>query len=151
MTRRFLLMVTIVLLSIGGCTITRESSKLSTENSKFTERYNFVSDRLFFGRNIPGGGMVSDSAWAAFLAENITPHFPDGLTVWNAQGQWTDYATRKLERENVTVVEILHPVNAADDSIFAVIAESYRARFRQDAVLRSTGPVRMQVYDANTK
>ncbi|MEW5800357.1 MAG: DUF3574 domain-containing protein [Bacteroidota bacterium] len=151
MTQRFLLMALFALWSIGGCTITHESSKVPAESGRFNEPYYFVSDRLFFGRNIPGGGMVSDSAWAAFLAEDITSHFPDGLTVWNAQGQWTDYATRKLERENVTVVEILHPVNAADDSIFAVIAETYRARFRQDAVLRSTGPVRMQVYDANTK
>lgn len=37
-----------------------------------------ISDRLFFGRDIPGGGMVSDADWAAFLEEIVTPRFPQG-------------------------------------------------------------------------
>src|SRR5262249_11578696 len=49
-----------------------------------------VTDRIFFGRAIPGGGSVSEEEWATFLAEVVTPRFPDGLTVWRAEGQWTD-------------------------------------------------------------
>lgn len=49
-----------------------------------------VADRLFLGRQIPGGGMVSDADWTAFLAEVVTPRFPEGLTVWRAEGQWLD-------------------------------------------------------------
>src|SRR5688500_1541434 len=49
-----------------------------------------ISDRLYFGRNIPGGGVVSESDWESFLAEVITPRFPAGLSVFRAQGQWRD-------------------------------------------------------------
>ena len=106
-----------------------------------------LSDRLFFGRNIPGGGQVSDSAWAAFLAEAVTPRFPAGLTVWRAEGQWRDPRGAAVH-EPVMVVEVLHPRGAPPDSIFDGIASEYRRRFRQDAVLRATAEVRTRLYDA---
>lgn len=34
-----------------------------------------------------GGTMVADRL---FLAEVVTPRFPEGLTVWRAEGQWLD-------------------------------------------------------------
>ena len=37
-----------------------------------------VADRLFFGRAIPGGGLVSEAEWTAFLAEVVTPASPTG-------------------------------------------------------------------------
>src|SRR5262249_17907439 len=64
--------------------------------------------RLLFGRAIPGGGLVTDGAWAAFLAEEITPRFPEGLTVWRAEGQWAD-PRGEFVRESVLVLEVLHP------------------------------------------
>jgi hypothetical protein len=105
-----------------------------------------VSDRLFFGRSIPAGGMVSDSAWDAFLAEVVTPRFPAGLTVWRAEGQWRGPDGR-LDREPVMVVEVLHPRGTPADSVFESIANIYCRRFGQDAVLRSTASARMKLYD----
>src|SRR5687768_12410641 len=49
-----------------------------------------VTDRLYFGRGVRDGETVSDSAWAAFLREVVTPRFPDGLTVYRAEGQWRE-------------------------------------------------------------
>ena len=46
-----------------------------------------VHDRLFFGLGTPDG-IVSDDAWVRFLAEIVTPRFPNGLTVVDANGQW---------------------------------------------------------------
>ena len=109
-------------------------------------RFDYVSDRLYFGRSIPGGGEVSDSAWAAFLRDEVTPRFPNGLTVWRADGQWTD-STGQLVREKVMVVEILHPDESTADSLFGVIAGIYRIRFRQEAVLRAVEPARTYLYE----
>jgi hypothetical protein len=106
-----------------------------------------VSDRLFFGRDIPGGGQVSDSAWAAFLAEVVTPRLPAGLTVWRAEGQWRDPRGDAVH-EPVMVVEVLHPRGVPPDSTFDRIAAEYRRRFRQDAVLRATAEVRTLLYAA---
>lgn len=124
-----------LLLALGGCT-----GALGVGDA------DAISDRLFFGRNIPAGGMVSDSSWNAFLAEVVTPKFPDGLTVWRAEGQWRG-ANGGLEREPVMVVEVLHPRGTVPDSVFASIARDYCQRFGQEAVLRSTGAVRINMYD----
>jgi hypothetical protein len=105
-----------------------------------------VADRLFFGRAIPGGGSVSEEAWAAFLGEVVTPRFPEGLTVWRAEGQWTD-PRGGLVREPVMVVEILHPAGTRADAPLAEIAREYKTRFRQDAVLRVTTPARVLLYE----
>src|SRR4051794_5043760 len=56
-----------------------------------------VHDMLYFGRNRPDGGRVSQAEWDQFLNEVITPHFPDGLTVVRAVGQCRG-ASGKVER-----------------------------------------------------
>jgi len=109
-------------------------------------RADTVADRLFFGRSIPGGGMVSDEEWAAFLRDVVTPKFPDGLSVWRADGQWLD-SRGTLEHEQTMVVEVIHPSSTAVDAALREIADEYKRRFRQDAVLRITTPVRMRFYE----
>ena len=105
-----------------------------------------VSDRLYFGQAIPGGGMVSDSAWRVFLRDVVTPAFPDGLTVWRAEGQWRDPGG-EIIREPVIIVEVVHPRGVPADSVFERIAHDYRTRFRQDAVLRTSAPARLWLYE----
>ena len=106
-----------------------------------------VADRLVFGRSIPGGGSVGDEEWAAFLRDVVTPRFPSGLTLWRAEGQWRDPGGQ-LVREPVVVIEIFHPASAGIDSALDAVAIEYRRRFRQDAVLRVTSPVRTRFYEA---
>jgi hypothetical protein len=106
-----------------------------------------VADRLVFGRSIPGGGMVGEEEWVAFLRDVVTPRFPDGLTVWRAEGQWRG-PNGQLVREPVAVVEIFHPASASADSAVDAVAIAYRRRFHQDAVLRVTIPVRTRFYEA---
>lgn len=105
-----------------------------------------VSDRFYFGVAIPNGGMVSDSAWRVFLRDVVTPAFPEGLTVWRAEGQWLD-PRGQLVREPTIVVEVIHARGVPADSVFERIAETYRSRFRQDAVMRITSDVRFRMYE----
>ena len=42
---------------------------------------------LYFGTTRPTGA-VSELEWQMFLRDEVTQRFPDGLTVWDAQGQW---------------------------------------------------------------
>jgi hypothetical protein len=99
----------------------------------------FVSDRLFCGLSIPGGGAVSQSDFDAFVAEVVEPRFPDGFTVWRARGQWKGGA------EDSMVIEVVHPRGPQYERAVQEIADAYRTRFRQEAVLRVTSPVRMQL------
>ncbi|HST61264.1 MAG TPA: DUF3574 domain-containing protein, partial [Longimicrobium sp.] len=95
----------------------------------------WVSDRLYFGRGIPGGGTVSDTAWAAFLREAVTPRFPAGLTVLRGEGQWRDEAGVIIQ-EATFVLELLHPPGAEADAALDEIAAEYKRRFRQESVMR---------------
>jgi hypothetical protein len=93
-----------------------------------------VRDVLYFGRSIPGGGEVTDSAWRAFLAEVVTPAFPDGLTVTEGTGQWRG-ADGKVISERNEILTLLHSGSEADEAKVLQIAERYRTTFRQEAVL----------------
>ncbi|MFL5496077.1 MAG: DUF3574 domain-containing protein [Gemmatimonadales bacterium] len=94
-----------------------------------------VRDVLYFGRNRPVGGEVADSDWNAFLTAVVTPRFPDGLTIVEAHGQWRD-RSGVVERERTELVTLLHPADSASQQAVEEIANEYKRRFGQEAVLR---------------
>ena len=103
-------------------------------------------DRLWFGKAIPSGGEVTDQQWREFIDEVVTPRFPDGLTLYRAQGQWSD-PRGNLVREQVLVLEVVHRAGAAADSAIQAIADEYKRRFRQDAVLHVRGLVDIKLLE----
>jgi len=89
---------------------------------------------LLFGRNIGRRVGVSEAAWARFLAREVTPRFPDGLTVVDAMGQWRDRDTGKVVREPSKRVEIVLPGSEDDAAKLDAVVAAYKRRFRQQAV-----------------
>jgi Protein of unknown function (DUF3574) len=98
-----------------------------------------VRETLYFGRNRPGGGTVSDAEWQRFLAEVVTPRFPSGLTVQEASGQWQG-AGGAVEQERSEIVTLYHPDTEASRRSIHEIALEYKRRFQQEAVLRERAP-----------
>ena len=99
-----------------------------------TER--FIEYRLFFGRSQGAVETVTDAAWREFLAREITPRFPDGLTVLDAAGQWRD-ASGTMARERSKVVIVLAAPGAAGMRHTEEIAQAYKRAFEQESVLRA--------------
>jgi hypothetical protein len=99
-----------------------------------------VSDRLFFGRAIPGGGEVSEAQWSAFVAEVIVPRFPEGFSVWRGTGHWKGDDGTPVSEETC-VLEVVHGKDPMADAKLEEIARAYRQRFSQDAVMRVRAPV----------
>jgi uncharacterized protein DUF3574 len=66
-----------------------------------------VRDLVYFGRNRPDGGTVSDAEWLAFLDSVVTPSFPSGFTVVEGTGQWKGQAGA-VERERSAIITFLH-------------------------------------------
>jgi hypothetical protein len=89
---------------------------------------------LLFGRDIGSKLGVSETAWTHFLAHEVTPRFPDGLTVSDAVGQSRNPTTGKIVQEASKRVEIVLPGNADDDPRLDAIVKAYRQQFRQHAV-----------------
>jgi len=95
----------------------------------------WVREELYFGRGMPNGGEVSDSAWQQFLESEIVPRFPDGLTILDANGHWRSQAGAMV-RERSWVLVLYHPADPVADRKVAEVAEAYRKAFAQEAVLR---------------
>jgi hypothetical protein len=94
-----------------------------------------VVAELFLGRNIGERLGVSDAAFRAFLDQEVTPRFPDGFSVVDARGQYRDQAKGIITREPSKVLVLAIPDGAASDPRLAAIADAYKARFAQQAVL----------------
>ena len=93
-----------------------------------------IVESLYFGTAMPGG-RVSSEDWQRFLADTITPRFPDGLTAWAAAGQWRNPAG-ELHKEDSYVLHVVHKDEAKYDTAVREVIVIYKARFRQEAVLR---------------
>lgn len=89
---------------------------------------------MYFGRNIGGRLGVSDAQWDAFVAAEITPRFPDGLTVADAEGQWRDSATGAIVREPSKQLTVFLSDEPRDRAALQTIAAAYKSQFQQQAV-----------------
>jgi hypothetical protein len=90
--------------------------------------------QLLFGRDIAGGSSVSDAAWEAFVDQEVTPRFPDGLTVFDARGQWRG-AKGTIVREPSKMLMIVLTGAAGESDRLAAVAHAYELRFHQQSVL----------------
>jgi Protein of unknown function (DUF3574) len=89
---------------------------------------------LLFGRKIGDRLAVSQARWARFVDREITPRFPDGLTVLDARGQWRDTTRNRIVREPSKLVQIVLPGRADDFDLLNAIAEAYKKQFHQQSV-----------------
>jgi hypothetical protein len=123
------------LLLVAGCAMPGET--LPPNACLLPAQKPMLVAELFFGRNIPGRAPVSEAEWADFVAQVVTPNFPDGYTVFNgAAGQSGGPQTGPIMREAPKIVlAAAYPRPDLKDRIAAVIeGYRYRARFPQKSV-----------------
>jgi len=89
---------------------------------------------LFFGADIPGGGQISDADWRDFLNSEVTPRFPEGLTTWDASGQWRAPGGA-MTRERSRVLLLVLSGRSAERAKLRALIDAYKSRFHQLSVL----------------
>lgn len=99
-----------------------------------------VAIDLYFGRDKPGGGEVTDAEWGAFLAEVVTSRFPDGLSVFDTSGQYREPSGRIVRERSKRLVVIVFDAPAHKARIIEIV-EAYKQRFGQFSVFRVEQPV----------
>ncbi|WP_328300293.1 DUF3574 domain-containing protein [Streptomyces sp. NBC_00435] len=102
----------------------------------------YQETRLYFGTERPDGRPpVGEREFMGFLDREITPAFPEGLTVQNGYGQWQ--RDGKVIHETSYEVVLLYPQKEADErgTRIEAIREAYEKRFQQDSVGRSDDEV----------
>ena len=117
-----------VLLLLAGCAAAPESCPVGTGTATIAEAY--------FGRNVKTRAPVTEAEWARFMADTVTPAFPDGLTVLDGVGQWRNAAGR-ISREDSKVLLLVLPGQdqAAAAARLAPVTAAWKARFAQESVL----------------
>lgn len=94
---------------------------------------------LYFGLAHPAG-TVSEKQWRKFLREQVTPRFPNGFTVWQADGQWQN-ANGRISRERAKVLLLVHEESSPVRQALIELVQSYKRAFRQESVLWETAAV----------
>jgi len=89
---------------------------------------------VFFGQDIAGGGEVSDADWRGFLSAEVSPRFPDGLTVADVYGQWRG-PKGSFVREPSKALFIVLGHRGDDQRRLELVRDAYKRQFRQDSVL----------------
>jgi hypothetical protein len=129
------------------CAQTFADSRATSEIAVFrvvNDRY--YRTELYFGRSIPGGGTVTDAEWEQFLADVVTPRFPDGFTIMNATGQYRE-KNGTIDKEQTEVLVFFYPVNKRTVSRRKIeeIRRAYVKQFKQESVLRLDYPSTVNV------
>ncbi len=115
----------------------KEVVRLSTFEERNVDFLSFIRTELFFGRNRTDGPEISETEFAEFLGDTITPEFPDGLTVLDGIGQFRDSDGNTI-REKAKVLILLYPSETKRQSSRKIerIRTAYKNRFQQQSVLR---------------
>ncbi|RKH58637.1 DUF3574 domain-containing protein [Corallococcus aberystwythensis] len=90
---------------------------------------------LYFGRSRPGNEPVSEAEFQAFVDTAVTPRFREGLTVYDANGQY-QLESGEVVQERTKVMVLLHDGSAARSADVDTIREEYKSQFNQESVLR---------------
>jgi Protein of unknown function (DUF3574) len=114
-------------LSLAACAAMRQPG------CQRSERLSTV-DSLYFGAAYPGG-VVTAEQWQMFVDSVVTPRFPEGLTLWQAAGQYRTNAGI-IQHEASWVLQLVHQDAAQGETAIDEIRTEYRRRFRQESVLR---------------
>jgi Protein of unknown function (DUF3574) len=97
----------------------------------------FARTELFFGTAKADGPPVTDEEFLAFVDDEITPRFPDGLTLLKGDGQFRG-EEGVIIKEDSFVLILLYPVETFRESNRRIdtIRQLYKAQFQQESVLR---------------
>ena len=89
---------------------------------------------LFFGLSIPGRRPLTETEWAGFAADTITPNFPNGFTVFDGDGQWQNPMTGHIGRERTKILLVAAKRDPTLARRLAAVIEAYKMRFHQQSV-----------------
>ncbi|MGX5730571.1 DUF3574 domain-containing protein [Pseudoxanthomonas beigongshangi] len=142
-----------LVLALGACATTPTGTKPSAAPAAVTatfegdatrpaQAHGWVRSELYFGVGTEGDAAsnISEAQWRAFLDKEVTPRFPDGLTVFDAYGQWLFRGKDGPERLNSKVLVILHEDSPQRRADIEAIRLAWKQATRHQSVLWSRQP-----------
>jgi hypothetical protein len=96
----------------------------------------FYRSELYFGSEKPDGSEVTEEELERFVDEEVTPRFPDGLTLLSGEGQFRDSSGEIVEEPSHVLILLYPPTDEEANDGIEEIREDYKRDFEQESVLR---------------
>jgi hypothetical protein len=133
----------ILLLAGQGCA-TRTEPAVTTISKVAASEQTWVRTELYFSIGDWMETALSTEAeerWAKFLDAEVTPRFPDGLSVVDVYGQWrSPKAGAVILRERSRLLVIVHPATAEASAKIEAIRAAWKQQAGEESVLRVSVP-----------
>ena len=147
---RKLLLVSCLASVLAGCehrspnptSSSRTAPTLSGDRAHPGRTTGWADSRLYFGlgpADHPDQG-VSEARWREFLDREVTPRFPDGLSVADIYGQWQGKGQKAPERLRSKVLIIDYPDTRENRDKIEAIRAAWKKMTGDQSVMRVTQP-----------
>jgi hypothetical protein len=102
----------------------------------------WVDTRLYFGLGPADSSDKTgrDAAWQDFLDKEVTPRFPDGLSVIDVYGQWQGKEEKSPERIRTKLLVIDYPNTPDNNARIEAIRVAWKKRTGDQSVLKVSQP-----------
>jgi len=100
-----------------------------------------IETHLYFGLKTENGQGISEQAWQQFLADVVTPRFPDGLTVLEAYGQSSRNPAPEGQQTRLLIV--VHPDTEAAAIAVREIKTIWKDRYPSAGLFHTESDVRI--------
>jgi len=143
-------------LLLAGCVTTAPAgagkatatAELRGDAARPSQAAGWVRSELYFGVGEESGtadraedAPISEARWRQFLDKEVTPRFPDGLTVFDAYGQWLFRGAPEPNRLRTKVLVILHEDTPQRRNDIEAIRLAWKQATGHQSVLWSRQPV----------
>ena len=139
---KFGILFVICLLFNSGCAFDISNHQVSSESwskPQFCNKYlhgNIYSrTELYFGLSKPNG-VVTEEEFQNFINTEVTPRFPNGLTLLSGKGQFKD-STGTITIEGSKLLILFYIFDTESNSRVEQIREAYKKTFQQESVMRA--------------
>jgi hypothetical protein len=134
--------------ALSGCSATAPKTVVSqpaaTADTQSCKADNQMQQTtLYFGLSRPAGKDITSQEWQQFVDKDVTPRFKEGLTVFDARGQWLGN-DGNVARESSKALMLIHGKDAQSESNIEALRNVYKSRFAQESVMRVDQPVCVQ-------
>ena len=95
----------------------------------------FLRTELIFGLSRSNGPEITEAEFQSFVDDQVTPRFPEGLTLLSGTGQFRGENGTVIQEKSKVLV-LLYPFNRKSSKRVEEIRTEYKGMFQQESVLR---------------
>jgi hypothetical protein len=142
------LLAPVLLLALSGCvhhplqTGRNTAPTLTGDPAHPGATEGWVDTKLYFGLGPADQADkgISEAEWRTFLDREVSPRFPDGLSVLDVYGQWQGKNQTTPERLRTKMLIIDYPDTAENRAKVDAIRAAWKQKTGDQSVMRVTEP-----------